>query len=584
LATRRRSGQWYRVDLHVHTPASADYHDRDVAFIDILRTAERRGLDIIAFTDHNTVNGYATMHREIDQLSYLKATGRATGDELRQLAEYQRLLDKLLVLPGFEFTATFGFHILGIFSPETPIRLIEHLLLSLNVPLPVLESGDPGAVGATSDVLSAYETIHGAGGLVIAAHANTTHGVAMRGMGFGGQTRMAYTQDRHLHALELTDLNASGRRSTQRLFDGTKPEYPRRMHCIQGSDSHSLDSFLEGKNTRLGLGERATELLLNDRSFAALLEMFTGTDFSRSRPYNPDKTPYDYIVAARDEGPSLVQSFYDTVSEKDGNLMAIVADVCAFANTNGGTIYIGISDDTKVPPRGVKAVDQTARLLAREIGRLISPSLNVDIDSQITQGKTIVRILVPFGEDRPYAIDDNRVYVRDEAETSLAVRDEIVMLVRQGLLFQTDRDRIEENGVVVEGFSAKSTPPAPERAGTIAPPQTGVEILSTEDRENTRYYTMQDLRNNNVVRNVTRSSARDLWHYAIGQYESNPVRESKVTWIGDMGLWRRYAKGGKARFDLVQRSAGQALRVYYGVTEEGVTGAWEAFLDARTTE
>ena len=228
-------------------------------------------IDVLAFTDHNTVSGYATMWEEIDRLQYFEQTGRALADELRLLAEYRRLLDKVLVLPGFEFTATFGFHVLGIFSPETPVRYMEHLLLSLNVPPSALTNGDT-AVGATADVLQAYQVIHNAGGLVIAAHANANHGVAMRGMNFGGQTRIAYTQDRHLHALELTDLYRKGRGSTQRFFNGTKPEYPRRMHCIQGSDAHNLDTMKEnrGRVTRFGVGERVTEVLLPDRSFDAL--------------------------------------------------------------------------------------------------------------------------------------------------------------------------------------------------------------------------------------------------------------------------------------------------------------------------
>ena len=50
--------QWYRVDLHLHTPASLDYHDPHASYLEILRRAEYRGLDIIAFTDHNTVGGY----------------------------------------------------------------------------------------------------------------------------------------------------------------------------------------------------------------------------------------------------------------------------------------------------------------------------------------------------------------------------------------------------------------------------------------------------------------------------------------------------------------------------------------------
>ena len=108
------------------------------------------------------------------------------GEQAR-LAEYRRLLDKILVLPGFEFTATFGFHILGIFPTEKPLREIEHLLLDLNIPPDQLDYGS-ATVGATTDVLSAYQMIHDAGGLVIAAHANSSNGVAMRGLNFGGQT------------------------------------------------------------------------------------------------------------------------------------------------------------------------------------------------------------------------------------------------------------------------------------------------------------------------------------------------------------------------------------------------------------
>ena len=71
--------------------------------------------------------------------------------------------------------------------------------------------------------------------------------------------------------------------------------------------------------------------------------MFEGTDFSRTRPYNPNRKPYDYILSAREEGDSIVQSFHESMDQKGGKRHAILADVCAFANTNGGTVYVGIS-------------------------------------------------------------------------------------------------------------------------------------------------------------------------------------------------------------------------------------------------
>jgi hypothetical protein len=224
--------QWHTMDLHLHTPASSDYQQRGVDYLDLLKRAEVRGLEMIAFTDHNTVAGYRRMQEEIEQLELLEKLDRLLPEEKTRLEEYRRLLKKILVLPGFEFTATFGFHILGIFSPDKPVREIEHILLDLNIPADQLDDGSV-TVGASADVLTAYRVINEAGGLVIAAHANANNGVAMRGFPFGGQTKIAYTQDENLHALEVTDLE-KGRRSTKAFFSGTKPEYPRRHSAYPG--------------------------------------------------------------------------------------------------------------------------------------------------------------------------------------------------------------------------------------------------------------------------------------------------------------------------------------------------------------
>jgi hypothetical protein len=609
LAVRKRvRTAWYRADLHLHTPASADYFEPEAHPIDLLRKAEQRGLDVIAFTDHNTVAGYAGMQREIEQLTYLQQLGRANADELRLLAEYRRLLDKILVLPGFEFTATFGFHVLGIFSPATPLRQLEHLLMMLHIPAAVLDIGST-EVGASSDVLTAYRAIFEAGGIVIAAHVNSAHGVAMQGLDFGGQTRIAYTQDRYLHALEATDLGRRDRRSTQRFFDGTKPEYPRRMRIVQGSDAHALNAVRDKSNRvlTLGIGDRVTEVALAERSFEALLEMFQSNDFARSRPYNPNRQPEDYVQLAREEGETIIQSFHETLDEKSGRLAAIMADVCAFANTNGGTVYVGVATDRRKKVKGIDSPRENVELLRREISQTITPNLRFEIDTQETGGKTVIRIEVPFGEDRPYAIDGNRIYIRDDNETTLAVRDEIVNLVRQGLVFQ------ESNGMsyspslsntqvlsVAEPISAPSSvaaspvaptapssPPSPTQVtptsttSAISPPRAGVEILDSETRDGTNYYTMHDLRNGNIVRNVTMSSARRLWHYAIKQREGTPLKPEQIQWHGDIGLWRRYKKGGVIRYDFIQRD-GDRLRVYYGVTESGIQGEWQRFLEPET--
>jgi len=248
----RAQMQWHSMDIHLHTPASSDFQQPDVKYLEVLQRAEARGLDIIAFTDHNTVAGYKKMQDEIHQLELLERLNRILPEEQNRLREYRRLFEKLLILPGFEFTATFGFHIIGLFPPQAPIREIEHLLIDLNIPTDQLDLGS-ATVGATSDVLTAYRLLNEAGAIVIAAHANSNNGIAMRGFPIGGQTKIAYTQDPHLHALEVTDLEQKGARTTATFFDGTKPEYPRRMHCIQGSDAHRLSTDpVRKKNPGIG--------------------------------------------------------------------------------------------------------------------------------------------------------------------------------------------------------------------------------------------------------------------------------------------------------------------------------------------
>ena len=178
---------WYRVDLHLHTPASHDYEEPGVSYLEWMRTVVNRGLDIVAITDHNTVGGIARIRQELEWLTRLEQDGRLNEEERTRLDEWRTLGSKVMVLPGFEFTATFGFHILGIFPPETPLRQLEHVLLELKIPFEKLDWGST-ETGASTDVLSAYRVIHEAGGLVTPAHANSTHGVAMRNFPFGGQT------------------------------------------------------------------------------------------------------------------------------------------------------------------------------------------------------------------------------------------------------------------------------------------------------------------------------------------------------------------------------------------------------------
>ncbi len=574
------------MDLHLHTPASNDYQQSGVTYLDILRQAEIRGLHIIAFTDHNTVAGFAAMKKEIEQLLWLEELDRMHADEKRRLEEYRRLLGKILVLPGFEFTATFGFHILGIFPSETPVSFLEHLLLTLNVPIDKLDEGS-STVGSTSDVLRAYQVINQAGGLVIAAHANSNNGVVMRGLDFGGQTRIAYTQDVNLHALEVTDLEKRGHYTTRRFFDGSKPEYPRPMRCIQGSDAHRL--VRESPQAKvLGVGDRTTEILLDDLSFEAIEQVIKGNDLSLTRPYRGPANPIDFVQLAREEGESIVQAFYPTIAKRGGYLDKLLQDICAMSNTNGGTIYVGVSENPKEEPIGVREVDKTIDQLYTAVSSHITPEPHIQVDTLPSQKKQIMRITIQPGQEQPYAIDDNQFYVRDESESSLAVRDEIVRLVARGLqqsggelptMETLPERRPEITSTAVQKPEKVTAPtPRPQVAIQLEAPRTGVEILNSEKRKGVMYHTVRDLRNGNLIQNVTKSSARKLWHYAIAQTEAGLPHTDKLRWQGDIAIVDIRKQGDKVFYDLALRDDDD-VHVYYGVTDSGLNDAWLALVE-----
>lgn len=605
------------MDLHVHTPASTDYQQTGVSALDLLRKAEEAGLDMIAFTDHNSVRGYADLWREIEDLELLEFLNRASPVEAERLAEYRRLLGKILLLPGFEFTATFGFHILAIFPETTSIRLMEHLLLTLGVPEDRFGSGE---VGATSDVLRAYEVLGEHGALIIGAHVNSSHGIAMQGMRFGGQTKIAYTQDEHLHALEVTDLMSTSRRSTAAFFSGIKAEYPRRMHAIQGSDAHRLERD-PAREINLGIGDRATEVLLPEPSFAALKELFTGTDFTRTRPARPGGPAADALHEAREVGNTINQSFHERLSQARAGTAAILRDVVAFANGNGGVVYVGVgpADRRTVPgvPDALKAIESWKA----EIVSQVTPGLEVVSDTIDYGGKTIVALHVPDGPDKPYALAPASILVRRGTETAVATRDEIVAMVR-GVprlatpefeppapaavppstpaqppvvaLVAEQRDRTgrevaaSANGTTGprQQHSEISVSPQVQRPEQVIEevgfdgiaPRTGAEIVNAFESDGVTYYSIRDLRNGVVTHNVTRENARRLWQYAIQQREAKALDEGHIRWKGDFGFWKVYRPSrGERRYNLAYRGQGQ-LRVFYGVGDDGLDERWRAVI------
>jgi hypothetical protein len=114
-------------------------------------------------------------------------------------------------------------------------------------------------------------------------------------------------------------------------------------------------------------------------------------------------------------------------------------------------------------------------------------------------------------------------------------------------------------------------------------PKSGVEVVAMEQRDGKAVFALRDSRNNGITRNVTFTSARDLWHYAITMHNRNTYPADKIVWVGDRAVLSSNERAGKIRYDVAVRMPDGSARIIYGVTSEGVDDEWRDLLTAAST-
>ncbi|WP_279122919.1 RNA-binding domain-containing protein [Holdemania filiformis] len=126
----------------------------------------------------------------------------------------------------------------------------------------------------------------------------------------------------------------------------------------------------------------------------------------------------------------------------------IYKEVIAFANTNGGVIYIGIDDKGKLI--GIDNVDETYTRLTNGIRDAIAPDVTLFV-RYILQNNKVIQIEVGEGSYKPYYLKSkgmkpNGVYVRQGASSVQASLDQIRRMIKDsdGDVFEEMRTATQE--------------------------------------------------------------------------------------------------------------------------------------------
>lgn len=126
----------------------------------------------------------------------------------------------------------------------------------------------------------------------------------------------------------------------------------------------------------------------------------------------------------------------------------VVSDICkeiiAFANTKGGTLYIGVQDDGQII--GVNNADRVTLQISNMVRDSIKPDVTmfVGYKTQEENGRQVVAVTVQKGTDRPYylgskGLKPSGVYVRNGTSTDPATDTAIRKMIKE-----TDGDTFED--------------------------------------------------------------------------------------------------------------------------------------------
>lgn len=231
--------EFYKMDLHIHTPGSYDYVDTDAEPSDLVAAFEREDLDLVAVTDHNTTEYF---------------------DSLQEAAEDS----EVTVLPGVEITTgqsgEHQIHMTAIFPPEQT-DVLSPFLHDIGI------TGDPEHAIAEDTIPKICDKTREYGGLPILAHIDVPAGADYELTDRNNPTRQRVFDVEKIAALEV-------------VAEETVGEFEEYAH-IRSSDAHSLED----------VGERYAYIKMDTPSFEGLRTALADPDSRLSLTDEPTTHP-----------------------------------------------------------------------------------------------------------------------------------------------------------------------------------------------------------------------------------------------------------------------------------------------------
>jgi len=132
------------------------------------------------------------------------------------------------------------------------------------------------------------------------------------------------------------------------------------------------------------------------------------------------------IKEALDKGEDSTRQFKENVTSID----KLAVEISAFANSNGGEIYLGIDDNGVIKGLSRDDIKRLNQWISSATSQKIEPPIFVQTQIVLSDGQHILIIMVPKGRHKPYSVNKTEFWVKNGADKRRASREELFRLMQ----------------------------------------------------------------------------------------------------------------------------------------------------------
>jgi ATP-dependent DNA helicase RecG len=126
---------------------------------------------------------------------------------------------------------------------------------------------------------------------------------------------------------------------------------------------------------------------------------------------------------------------------------ALAAEIVAFANTKGGQIFVGITDQGELKGLTGKEVTALNQMISNVCSQKIDPNIAVTTENVAYEDRVVVLLTVPMGPNKFYMANGGDVWVKVGADKRRAKREEMQRLLQESARLYADEQVIADTGL-----------------------------------------------------------------------------------------------------------------------------------------